>query len=521
MRSAALHDPRLATRCRVAAVCAICALTISIGGLIALKAPYYGLPLPFLGLSVGLCAWLTLTRRTGLALAVTLLYLGLVDGVIKLKTGGQAATLGRDVVLYAVAIGVAVRSRGPLRLPPLGGLVLAWVVVVLVQLANPANSSMGHAIVSLRQDLEFVPLFFLGYAVLRSHESLYAFFALLLLAASINGAVAAYQGSLTPKQLASWGPGYNNLIIGPGGRTFVGADGKPRIRPPGLGSDEGFSGLLGLIALPGGIALLVAYRRRRWLLALIVLGIVGAAVGVLTSQSRSYLIGAIVAVVAVLWLMAVGGQAGRAVLAVCLATSLAGIAVLAIAHFDHSTFYRYSSIAPNSAASTIYSNRAGVWADIPNYMRHVPLGVGLGAVGPAAGKLGAEITGPHGQFRDAESQFTFTILETGVPGLLVLLAFEVAMFRLIFKGLKRERDPDTVMLMAGLAAPLFGIAALWLDGVTTTSPPTAPYLWFSAGAIGWWLVTRQRAQGEVVTPHEPRGDVDTPHGTESEAVAHV
>ena len=51
--------------------------------------------------------------------------------------------------------------------------------------------------------------------------------------------------------------------------------------------------------------------------------------------------------------------------------------------------------------------------------------------------------------------------------------------------------------MAGLAAPLFGIAAGWLVGVYTTSTPTAPYLWFAAGVISWWLVGRQNAATSV------------------------
>src|SRR5438270_3408 len=152
----ALRDLSLASLRRVALVWSACAVTVMIGVWLVFKARYYGLPLPVLPLAVGIPAWLAVTKRTGLALAVVLLYMGLLDGVVKLRTGGQAATLGRDVLLYAVAIGMAVRAPGPFRMPPLGGWVVAWTVVVLIQLANPRNSSMLHAFVSLRQDLEFV-----------------------------------------------------------------------------------------------------------------------------------------------------------------------------------------------------------------------------------------------------------------------------------------------------------------------------------------------------------------------------
>jgi hypothetical protein len=485
----ALRDFGLVSLRRAAVVWAACGITVTIGIWLVLKARYYGLPLAVLPLAVGVPAWLATTRRTGLALAVVLLYLGLFDGVVKLKAGGQAATLGRDVVLYAVAIGMAARARGPFRMPALRGWVVAWTVVVIVQLANPGNSSMSHAVASLRQDLEFIPLFFIGFVALRTHASLHAFFALLLAVAAINGPVAAYQSSLTPHQLSAWGPGYSALINSQGdARVFKGSDGKLQVRPMGLGADMGFGGILGATALPGGIALLITYRRRPWLLGLVVLGMIGAGIGVLTSQSRSSVVTAIVAVVATLGLLAVGRQGKGALVALGLVVAVAAAAVNAIGSYDPGTFYRYKSIAPSSAASTIYSSRVGTWATIPQYMREIPFGAGLGKVGPAAKKAGGMATDWN-----AESQFNFLIVETGIPGLLVFLSFQAALCSTVLRALRRERDPHTVVLMAGLAAPLFGFAVNWFIGVNTTSTPNAPYLWLAAGVISWWLVTRQRA----------------------------
>ena len=473
---------------RNAAVLAAAAITVAVGSWLALKAPYYGVPLPLVGLAVAVPTWLALSQRTGLALAVVLLYMGLLDGVIKLKSGGQAATLGRDIVLYAVAAGVAVRARGPFRLPPLGGWVVAWIVVIVVQLANPGNSSTAHAVASLRQHLEFLPLFFLGYVALRTSASLHAFFALLLAVATINGAVAAYQERLTPQQLAGWGPGYANLVTGPAARTFQGADRTTRVRPPALGSDMGFGGALGAAALPGGVVLLMTYRRRRYLLALIVLGMIGAAFAVLTSEARSAVIMAIVGILALLGLIAVGRQAKRSVIGVCLAAAMAAVAVAAIGSYDSTALDRYSSIAPGNATATIYGARASTWALTPQYMGEIPFGAGLGSVGPAAAKLGAAAT-----LWNAESQFNFLVVEAGIPGLLVFLAFQGALCATIVTGLRRERDPEAVVLIAGLAAPLFGFAASCFFGTTTVEPPDAPYLWLAAGVISWWLIARQKS----------------------------
>jgi hypothetical protein len=478
---------------RAAVVWVACAITVIIGLALVVKSTSYGLPLPLLPVAVGTPLWLVSTRRTGMALAVVLLYLGLLDGFLKLKTGSNVATLGRDILLYAVAIAMTVRARGPYRMPPLGGWVVAWTVVILVQLANPGNYSMSHAVASMRQDIEFVPLFFMGFAALRSHASLHAFFGLLLAVATINGAVAAYQSALTPQQLAGWGPGYAEFKDS---RTFADAGGKSRVRPPGLGPDEGFGGALGATALPGGIVLIMTYRRRRWLLAPIVLGVVGAAIGVLTSQSRSAVIMAIVAVLALLGLIALARQAKRALMTVILMAVMAVAAVEATGSYNSSTFDRYASIAPGKAPSTIYDSRATTWFQLtPKYMSEIPFGAGLGKVGPAASKVGGVATGWN-----AETQFTFLIVEAGIPALLVFLAFQGALCSTILSGLRCERDPHTVVLMAALAAPLFCYAAGWFFGVNTTEPPNAPYLWLAAGVISWWLVRRPTVGRGSVEP---------------------
>src|ERR1019366_1276932 len=86
-----------------------------------------------------LTLWLFFSERYGVTLAVLLLYLGLLDGVVKLASGSNVATLGRDALLYAVALGALVRlilRKSSLPAPPLTGIVLAWVAVCVMQVAN-------------------------------------------------------------------------------------------------------------------------------------------------------------------------------------------------------------------------------------------------------------------------------------------------------------------------------------------------------------------------------------------------
>ncbi|MBV9818428.1 MAG: O-antigen ligase family protein [Solirubrobacterales bacterium] len=483
-----LHDPGTWRSRRAIATAAGAVLTVLAGLWLAFKAPGYGVPLPLVGVVAVVPGWLAVTRRTGVALAVVLLYLGLLDGALKLQSGSTVISLGRDVVLYAAAIGALLHSRAPRRRPAMTGWIVAWGLVVVVQLANPADRSLAHSIAALRQHLEFVPLFFLGYAVLRDRRSLHALFALLLAVAAINGAVAAYQSTLSPAQLAGWGPGYQQLAEGMDARTFTAANGKTELRPPGLGSDMGFGGILGAVALPGGVVLLLTYWRRRWLMALIVLGLIGASAGVLTSESRSSVITAVVTLVAMLALTGAGGQAKRAVVGLALIIAFVGVTVVVVGSFQSTAFDRYSSIAPGRAASTTVQSRASTWGETFTYINDIPLGAGLGTVGPAASKVG----GQNSAVYNAESQFTFLVVELGIPGLVLFLAFQAALCRTLLRGLRREPDRRVVLLMAGVAAPLFGFAVNWLVGVNTTSPPNAPYLWLAAGIIAWWLVDRPR-----------------------------
>jgi O-Antigen ligase len=487
MSALALSGPRLTAGRHAALAWGLCALTILVGIGLTLKSPVSGVALPLLGLFMTIPLWLATTTRTTWALGLVVLYMGLIDGILKIKGNDELIDLGRDVLLYAVVAGMAFRARGPLRLPALGGWALAWTVVILVQLAHPDNGTAVHSIVSLRQHLEFVPLFFVGFVALRTHGALQAFFALLLAVAAINGAVGAYQSSLTPEQLEGWGAGYAELLKGDAPRGAEGPDGERRVRPPGLGSDMGFAGILGATALPGGIALLLTLRRRPWLSALVGLGLMGAVVGVLTSQSRGAVITAVVMVLAMLGLTAVGRQAKRSVIALCVAAAVCGVAVMAVDSYDSDIFYRYSSIAPSKALATTQESRAGTWAAIPDYMREIPLGAGIGSGGPAAG-----LWDTRPVVWNAESQFTFLIVEAGIPGLVVFLAFQGAVFTAILSGLRRERDPRTAVLLAGLAAPLFGYAVNWLIGINTTSTPNSAYLWLAIGVISYWCLTGSR-----------------------------
>ena len=446
----------------------------------------------------GVAIWMFFSEHYERSLAVLALYLGLLDGFLKLKTGSTIATLGRDVLLYAIAVGALVRltlRRRPFQIPTLTLGVIAWVAICVAEVLNPVVPSISHAVAGVRQHIEFVPLFFLGYAVMRSERRLMGLFAVMLVVAAANGIVSLVQSHLTPAQLAAWGPGYANEVLGTAtqvGRTFVDTTtGVSHVRPPALGSDFGFGGLVAAMALPGALALAVAGGRYRRYIPLLVAGTVLAVVGLATSQSRTDLVSAAVAVLAFLLLTV---TSRRGLVAVVVTAMLA-----LVTYFGLTTLFggvtsaanRYSDIAPTQVISTTISSRQSTLALIPTYAVDYPLGAGIGSSGPAGGSA---VGGSVHSGLDAESEPTFLIIELGVPGL-------VAMFALVFYairmgvGLRIAAERRLQVALAGLTAVLIALTAVWVVGADTANAPGAPFIWLALGTLAYWY--REMRSGRV------------------------
>ena len=439
---------------------------------------------------IAVVAWLFFSERYEWSLVVLMFYLGLADGYLKLSTGSSNITLVRDLLFYSIVIGALVRiaiRQKPIKWPPLTGWLVAWALVVMIQLVNPADGTLTHSIGALRPHLEWVPLFFLAYFVMTSKARLRQFLLLLVVIATANGIVGFIQLNLTPEQLSGWGPGYAQAISGEGdvsARTYTDNAGETRTRPFGLGGDFGFGGQIGLIAIPAALALLALVRSPRYRLAMGLLAI-GPVLGVLTSEARVAVLSSVVAVLAYAAL-AVTSRAGlRTVFALCLVLPLAYVGVgLISSNSSQGTFDRYESISsPSKAVSTAIDYRSSTYSKLPTYVAEIPLGGGIGSAGPATSLTG----GPTGG-RSAESEVAFLVIETGVPGLLVMLGFFLTLLYLSVAKIRKIANREVRILMTAIAAPLFGIFASGFVGTNTATTPSAPYLWFAAGILSLWLL---------------------------------
>lgn len=442
--------------------------------------------------------WFVTTRRTSLALALLMLYLGTLDGYLKLRTGSNLVTFARDALLYAIVVGLLVRAavQGTrVSLPPLSGWVIAFVVLVLVQIANPQAGSLYHSLAGVRQNLEFVPLFFLTFMFVRTAKALRSFVVLLAVVAAANGAVSYAQFRITPQQLASWGPGYAQRILGQGqfafaGRTFYATTGQELNRPFGLMSDAGGGGLVGALSL-GGILALASMRNRRRYFALAAIAAVAAVVGIATSQARSAVVGGVVIVLAYALLTVTSRRAVGMLLGIAALAAVAYVGVSIVTANSQSAIFRYKGVSTSQIVHTTAQARGASIALIPQNIVHHPLGAGLGVAGPAAGVSGAPALAG---VADAENEFSFATLESGVGGMLALVGFTVLLFVLGLKRCRHEPDPEARVLLAGVVAPIGGMLALYWVGPLTPTTPYGPYLWAAGGIVSYWLIARPGAR---------------------------
>lgn len=431
--------------------------------------------------------------RLEVTVAALALYLGLLDGPVKLLSANQAASGVRDALIAAVAVGALARiaaRREPVRLPPLSGWVLAFVLLVLVEALNPNTHGALKIVGGFRQQLEWVPFFFFGYALMRSRARLRKLFVLLGVVALANGVVSAYQTTLTPAQLASWGPGYAERVNGTEtltARRYIGAGGEALVRPLGLGSDSGFGGGVGVIALPGALALLATGRRReRWLAAPLLLG---AMLAVATGLGRLQVVGAVLAVVVFALLsLSAGRHASRPLAALLALIALALPFGLVLASAEGSgVFSRYASIAPSSVLSTSVKYKEQSLGLIPHYIANDPFGFGLATAGPATtfgGKVHEELEG-HGV--SAETEYNLIVDELGLPGLVLFVGLMLTLAALVLRGLPRVADPGARVELAAVFAPVFALAIMGLRGAFTDTAAGGPYLWLALGVAAYWL----------------------------------
>jgi hypothetical protein len=198
-----------------------------------------------------------------------------------------------------------------------------------------------------------------------------------------------------------------------------------------------------------------------------------------------------VALLAYFALAAVSQRRAAALFGAVVAVGLTVAVVSVLTAHRNAPGFRYGTIAPSRVFTTTVGYRGETLALVPEYASRFPLGKGLGQVGPATGF--ATKFDPANAV-NGESQFTFLLVELGVAGLLIFGALQVRLLTLATR-LRRIGDPRLRLLLAGCIAPMFAVAVSWIAGPVSATSPTAPYFWFTAGILAFWLVERDAGRG--------------------------
>jgi O-antigen ligase len=346
-----------------------------------------------------------------------------------------------------------------------------------------------YSIAASRSHLEWLPLFFIAYVVMRDRRTLQAALLVLVLVTCVNGVVGFAQFRLSPAELSSWGPGYATAIAGTGGqskRVYFDEQQDAQTRPFALGGDIGYGGYLAMLAIPALLALHATRSLPRpWMIVPLALGVTLALV---TSQARSAIVGAVVSLVAYLFLTVRLRRLSRSALAFLVMAALAFGVVFMFASnsSNNDRFIRYETLAPGKIFDTLYDYRYYSFGLFPEYFGDYPLGAGLGSAGPAVAlAVGGEP--PIVGSLDAENQFNYLVIELGIPGLMLFFTFSVWLVFLTVFRIRKVRPPDVALMVAAVAAPLFALLASWIGFQVTAKTATAPYLWFAAGVLAYWL----------------------------------
>jgi hypothetical protein len=445
-----------------------------------------------LGMIAGALGVVALVAYGRLEVTVTLvlLYLALLDGPVKMLIGSREATAAiPDVLIIAVSAGALLRMlarRQRLTLPPLSGWVIAWVLVVLVNAFNPKTQSVLAALAGFRQHLEFVPFFFFGYALIRSKRRFRQLFIIAGVAATASGVVGAYQTTLSPSQLASWGPGYQTLIHPEhgAGRVYF-SEGETRVRPPGLGSEAGASGAIGRTALPMCLALVaITRRKKRWIAALLALG---SMLAVVVGLGRLPLISAALGVLVFAGLATLAGRRVSRTLGTLIAIVVLAIPVgaIVVTSLRAGTFKRYESLGLTSETT---EHKESAWSQVPEEVAASPLGYGLGNSGATAATVGANQNLLEGHGLGSETEYNVLVKELGLAGLILWPLIAIYVSLLVVRRIRGVRDGDLTICLAGTLAAFVPLPIEGFSGFLGTSlPGGGAYYWFAIGVVAYWF----------------------------------
>ena len=466
---------------------------------------YFVLLAPFIA------AFLALTvRNRTQALVVLFSYLS-IEGLLKLVSNYHPVVhLGMDIALLLVVgiwvAGAMARHEAAIPRAPFLFVLLLHTIWVMLLVLSPYTASVVVGVASWKVHLTMIPLYFIGY-----------------LAAEDEDAPRVFMRGLTIFWCFAFLVTVLQFIGGPGGPFDLGDVYLQRLadfhewRPFGLSALPGGQAVYAFIALPFAFALVLRgdYRfRDPWIIATIL----GSLIVFFISGGRQIFLGSMIAVLTMLGLQVVRGR-GRAAGAFLMLV-VAGIGSWVVVR-EYVQPAADQAILQARGVPEIWRSRSSsdrfrtlldplVYRDarpggiglIVDRVKAFPLGAGLGRTGSASSKFEAELNAsPLGReiqdrYGFADNYFAAMLVETGIPGTLMLTLVALGLLVLAIRVSRRAEDQADAAFGALVAGYLVALMVMSWGSQPLMANPTQAFFWVLGGMVA-------RRYHIAVTTHEP------------------
>jgi len=422
-----------------------------------------------------------------------------MEGFLKLLSNyNKVVHIGLDIIVLSLAawlvLEAVVLRRAFVPHLPFARLITFYVIWIFLQLLNPYSPGLVPSLASFKVHLAMIPLYFIASGLFEEPKQVIRFLSGVVAITLIPYLMALAQYALGPGAVLDLSP-----------RFWQNISYFHEWRPFGTSAMPGGGAVFAYLITPIAMVLLVQVDARPAMRWLAVLSIALAAATFVVSGVRQVFLGCVLALLVMAFLMAARG-AGRG------AVALGGMILVGLCAFVAVQSWlrpmATENIASDPRSPAIWrerdvTQRLGTLTEtsvyrtsrpnpIPALVKRAtkyPFGAGLGRTGSAAGTFGAQYErDPRNAAIQAEvgwsdNFFADMIVETGIPGMLMMSIVLIGLLVHAVKLARRAMDPAIASLAAALAGFYFSVFAMSWGSQPLLSNPITAYFWFFSGIL--------------------------------------
>lgn len=444
---------------------------------------------PFLLVLLPLIAWAA-SRDTERAIYVYIAWCWM-DGTIRgVFDGSPVMAVARDLVLALIVIGWTMQRLGTsstdrLRTPPGTLLVVLFIINALLQIFNPFSLGLIQSLGGLKVHLSPIPLFFIGYDVIRRRGQVRSLLLFLTLATVVISLVSVLQYEQGRDWTFAHFPGTKEVIsLNVNASAGSGLTSDDTFKPPGTTTFGGGTATFAGFVFPLTFALMLLSKgqgftpRLRGLFGAVLFGFI---LTFFVNSVRSALVEAVLCVAACS--LFVDGRTRKRVLVgvgFCLVLGMLGWgSSQAITHGGSSD--RFGSLLANPQKA-LHDDRQTFFEQFGDIVTEAPMGVGLGRTGAVAGHFGTT-SRDIGFTAFSEAYLGNVIFEMGIIGAVLISCVALSLLRRGYAALRRLTDADDKVMAAALFSVLFTLVANFFVLPVLVGPPGSVLFWLLGAAL--------------------------------------